>query len=61
MTNKGLRNIEIEKERESGDTYAVIARRHGISKSRVQQILARQERNRRVIQDRLSAPLRGAT
>lgn len=54
--SKGIRNSEIERLRQQGQTYAAIAKRYGLSTERVRQIIARAERNRRKIAVRLAAP-----
>ncbi|NTI17041.1 hypothetical protein G6L29_15480 [Agrobacterium rhizogenes] len=58
---KASRNLLIEKRRREGATMKSIAEEFGISVSRVQQLLAIGERNRRKIARRLEAPLRHLT
>ncbi|OJY61660.1 MULTISPECIES: hypothetical protein [unclassified Rhizobium] len=58
---KAARNILIEKRRQEGATMKSIALEFNISVSRVQQVLAIRERNRRKIARRLEAPLRRVT
>lgn len=53
FTNYPARNAEIYRARESGQTFSSIAKRHGLSVTRVNQIHARQRSQRRRIQERL--------
>lgn len=55
------RNALIEQKRREGATMKALATEFNISPSRVQQILARGERNRRRVAHRLEAPLRHIT
>lgn len=59
MPNKEARNALIEKGYRAGKTYAVLAVEFEISVTRVRQIIAKREMNRRTIAVRGDRPLRG--
>ena len=59
--SKAARNAQIEKKHREGATMSSIASEFGISPTRVRDVLAKLERNRRTISRRLEAPLRKIT
>lgn len=61
VENKGVRNFEIEQARARGETYVTIARRYGLSPSRVRDIIANRARTRQKLEQRIKAPLRHTT
>jgi len=59
--SKAARNALIDKKHRDGATMSSLASEFGISPTRVRDILAKMERNRRTIAQRLEAPLRKIT
>lgn len=59
--SKAARNALIEQRRSEGVTLANLASEFGVSSSRIRDILAKRERNRKIIAWRLEAPLRKVT
>lgn len=55
------RNAKIAEKRRKGATYKQLAEEFSISKERVRQITARQERIRKQLLERINAPLRHVT
>ncbi|MFT8506829.1 sigma factor-like helix-turn-helix DNA-binding protein [Acetobacter sp.] len=55
------RNVKIAEKRRKGATYKQLADEFSISKERVRQIIARQERIRKQFLERINAPLRHVT
>ena len=59
--SKASRNALIEQKRREGATLAALAAEFSVSPTTISQVLAKIERNRRVIKLRLEAPLRRVT
>jgi DNA-binding MarR family transcriptional regulator len=59
--SKASRNALIEQKRREGATLAALAAEFSVSPTTISQVLAKIERNRRVVKLRLEAPLRRVT